>query len=331
MVKLDKTKRDVFIMDFVHFVSSPQTSAKRLRKWNSVVKQCPENMIEEEWMRLWRGVYYIVWYEEMRKGGEEFITHIAEWDNPNFILFGFKSMAEFWGGIDAFRIDKYMFLARKMLIKLFKLLQDDDIKSTFDSQQVLLEHKNKSKKIVHDKINELIEEYSMRAIDYILTVASQSVGFTLHLLDIFVTELQSTVSDVTKQSLFLIPFIKRLSLVEDDRLRTFLNSKVFFPFITSTLGQHNTPQISAFVQELSKIASNIAAITEKGKNRTALYELSEFCKTSLEKIKKAHEGKLPLKLKPTSFNRKRHRFRYEQITSVMYPKSLKPIAFICDP
>src|SRR6218665_3630953 len=336
MSKLDKTHRDIFLMDFVQFVSSPQTSAKRLRKWNSTVKLCPANMIEEEWMRLWRGVYYIVWYEEMRKGGEEFIKLIAEWRNPNFILTGFKSMSEFWGGIDAFRIDKYMFLARHMLRNLFTLLQDDEVAANFQKQQIVLEHKNNEKRNVieeqcQSKLNQLIQTYSMYVIDYILTVSASSIGFSMHLYDIFLEELQNCVPDVQKQCYFIIPFVKRLTLVDDDRMRNALNKKIFHPFISSTLGQSNSKQTTVFFNNIAKICSNLASTTENGKNRRALYDLSEFCKTSIEKITKArHENGKALVRKPTGYNRQRHRFRYEKATSIMYPMSIKPLAFICE-
>lgn len=322
-------------MDFVQFVSAPQTHAKRVRKIKKTMETCPANLTETQWMKMWRGFYYAIWYSEMRKGGEELIEEMGSWENESYLLSGFKSLAEDWNGIDAFRIDKYMFMMRHMLRNVMKqqiaaLLED---KILFENNPFLDGVKKASSTLKkNDKTNDTTVERKTLVIDYILSVASSSVGFFLHLCDIYMDELEKNInelvnSDTAKSEIYyqmLIPFGRKLSSINDDRLRRSI-LKIFNQLFSEIL---ITTSISLRVDTLSKFSDplvEIASHTEAGKNRNSLYSLAEKTRSQVQTLTSARRDERALKRKVIGIDRKTKKVKYEVVSTVPFVRSLVPL------
>jgi hypothetical protein len=115
-----KSKEELLVKSFVQSVSSPTTYTKRYKKVCQLLDSRPV-LTEEQWLYVWRGFYYSIWYSEMGKGCEQLAQTIGTCDDLSVILSGFKSLTNDWFGIDAFRVDKFMFLVRIMANNCLKL------------------------------------------------------------------------------------------------------------------------------------------------------------------------------------------------------------------
>ncbi|KAH9394712.1 Ribosomal RNA processing protein 1 B [Tyrophagus putrescentiae] len=331
--------RDLFVMDFVQFVSAPQTHAKRVRKIKKTMETCPTNLTETQWMKMWRGFYYAIWYSEMRKGGEELIEEMGSYQNESYLLSGFKSLAEDWNGIDAFRIDKYMFLMRHLLRNVIKqqiaaLLED---KVLFENSPFLSEIKKaaSSTSKSSDQTNgttTTLERKSL-VIDYIVTVASGSVGYFLHLCDIYMDELERCINELVEKDTdksevyyhMMIPFARKLSTITDERLRRSI-LKMFNQLFTEIL---LTASISMRVDTVSKFCDplvEIASHTDSGKNRNCLYSLAERVRSQVQTLTSSQKDeKKALKRKVVGIDRKTKKVKYEVATTVPFVRSLVPL------
>lgn len=190
----NKTSNALFVVNFVQKVSAPQTHSKRLALLRKMMQNCPNDLTMIEWMQLWKGFYYIVWYEEMRKGGEELIIEMGSTDNGSFLMSGFKALTESWNGIDAFRIDKYMFLIRIMLRNCLrkqisaicngeKLLENEIFMNDYRKNIA----NNVKRNDDDDNENEFdsFSKLKCDVIDYIVSITSKSIGLFLHICDIY--------------------------------------------------------------------------------------------------------------------------------------------------
>lgn len=335
--------RDLFVMDFVQFVSAPQTHAKRVRKIKKTMELVPSNLSETQWMKMWRGFYYAIWYSEMRKGGEELIVEMGGYQNAFYLLSGFKSLTESWGGIDAFRIDKYMFLIRHMLRNVMKqqisaLLED---KVLFEGNLFLEElKKGASSKTAtkSDGKGETVakpESLTMKAnvISYIASVTSNSIGFFLHVCDMYLDELENAITELeietaVKNNIYFhmtIPFAKRLSTIQDDRLRRTIRANIFDKLFDEILFQQPIPQriegLSKFTEPLVEMASH----TESGKNRNCLYSMADKVKSQVAALQCPIKDQVRLKRKPIGIDRKTKKVKYEVGTRVPFARSLVPL------
>ena len=227
MAKKKKSKEELLVKLFVQRVSSATTFAKRFKRVCRLLDSSTK-LTDEQWIQVWRGLYYCVWYTEMGKGGEELIARIGANDNRQMLLTGFQALTNDWFGIDAFRLDKYMLLARVMVNTCLQLQTKDLINKTDDKSDSINEtkpvdqyisenldeeednevessdeaktkkkslpknHRNKLNKISNKQQNKEIEfpiKFRSEIIDKILSTIKTSIGLTLHITDIFVDEM----------------------------------------------------------------------------------------------------------------------------------------------
>ena len=293
---------------------------------------CPANLTETQWMKMWRGFYYAIWYSEMRKGGEELIQEMGAYQNESYLLSGFKSLSEVWGGIDSFRIDKYMFLVRHMLRNVLKqqviaLLEG---KLLFADNPFLSELKKnfESKKNTDNSSVEAI------VIDYIVSVTSNSVGLFLHICDIYIDELQKVLlelvkdDDVVKINMYyqmLFPFARRLATIQDERLRKSIRANIFNKLLDEVI---IVKSISVQVDTLEKFLeplTQVSAHTESGKNRNCLYSIADKVRSKVASLKCPEKVGVQLKRKAIGIDRKTKKIKYEIGTSVPFVRSLVPL------
>lgn len=327
----DKFSNDLFVLNFVQTVSSPLTHSKRLAVVRKMMKRCPKKLTINQWMQLWRGFYYVVWYEEMRKGGEEFIEEIGLIDNPSFLMSGFKSMAESWNGIDAFRIDKYMFLIRIMLRNVMKKQIE-----MISNDQLLFENTIFMKNYQKNKPNnEDFSEMKANVIDYILSVTSNTTGLIMHISDIYLKELKLIIegmenlkneeeNKVTIYNEMLKPFIKWLALIKDERIIKSMETNIFInlihEFILNQSIQMHTNLVRKILANFNLCLNfqNLPSINRKNN----LIKMSELYKNKLEEL----EGKAETKVKrKIVLNKKGKRIKYELTTNTPYIRSIIPL------
>ncbi|XP_054153105.1 uncharacterized protein LOC128951848 [Oppia nitens] len=125
-----KSKESLLVKSFVQSVSAATTFGKRYKKVCRLLDSRPQ-LSDQQWIYIWRGLYYSVWYSEMNKGCDQLIQRIGIYDNIPMLLNGFQAITNDWFGIDAFRVDKYMFLVRVMINTCLKL----QIEALIDDKQ----------------------------------------------------------------------------------------------------------------------------------------------------------------------------------------------------
>jgi len=333
--------RDLFVMDFVQFVSSQQTHAKRVRKIKKTMELCPSNLTDTQWMKMWRGFYYAIWYSEMRKGGEELIEEMGNYQNGSYLLAGFKSLTQSWSGIDAFRIDKYMFLLRIMLRNVLKqqitalLVSETLFKDNPFMHEMKKGSQTKPKEPTEPIGEEADKSKEANVIDYIVQETSKSTGLFLHVTDIYVDELQAVVQELIdddshKANLYyamLIPFGKRLSTIQDERLRKSIRMNIFDKLMEQLISEPisiRSDTLSKFLDPLLEIASH----TELGKNRNCLYSLVDKIRSKVSSLNSTTKDRVKLKRRIIGVDRKTKKIKYEVGTSTPFVRSLVPLPLI---
>ena len=342
--------RDLFVIEFVRFVSSPQTHAKRVRKIKKTLQICPDNLNKIQWLKLWRGFYYSIWYTEMRKGGEELIEVIGSFQNGSFLLSGFKSLMESWSGIDSFRIDKYMFLIRIMLRNVLKQQITSLIKKEvlFENNNIFKEYKKNQKLKIQDSLKLIKNEkddsiknipcfmFHVSVVDYIVSITSYSVGLFLHVCDIYLEELQKCVSelaveDSSKALIYyemVIPFAKQLSFTNDDRIRTSIRENIFDKLIDDLIINE---AVSIRIDILNKFLTpliEIACRTESGKNRICLYRILKKFRSKFSSLNSGPDNIFNIKRKIVGIDHKTKKIKFETVTTTPFVRSIVPLPLI---
>lgn len=341
----NKDVRDLFVIDFVQFVSSPQTHAKRVRKIRKAIQTCPSNLSELQWLKMWRGFYYAIWYTEMRKGGEELIEEMGGYSNADYLLSGFKSLSESWQGIDAFRIDKYMFCVRIMLRNIIeKQIQSLMQNSVLFEGNSFLKRRNVPKGSSNETDKEILllkQEQKIdnvvcinsNVIDYILSVSNSSVGLFMHICDIYIEELKKFLTEDLSSNVkcdiihdMLVPFGKRLALIRDERLHKSIK-KVFDEFLELITAESITFRID-ILKKLSNTLIEIASQIESVKNRVLVYSIGDTFKEKLNLLSSKSKDQPKLKRKIIGFDRRNKRVKYQLTSSTPYARSIVPLPVI---
>lgn len=85
-------------------------------------------------MRVWKGLFYSMWMSDKPLPQENLANKIAALvhsfsnieSSMQFFAMFLKTMAIEWGGIDQWRIDKFMMLVRKVTREVLRILQKND-------------------------------------------------------------------------------------------------------------------------------------------------------------------------------------------------------------
>lgn len=89
---------------------------------------------DKDCLRIWKGLFYSMWMSDKPLPQESLATKIASllhsFDRPEsclqFFAMFLKTMAMEWGGIDQWRIDKFMMLVRKVTREMLRILQSKE-------------------------------------------------------------------------------------------------------------------------------------------------------------------------------------------------------------
>jgi putative uncharacterized protein GLEAN_14963 len=124
--KSDKKKltpKEAAILRFIHMSCCPTTNGKRFKEMKLIFSS-KFNFDENDCLKIWKGLFYILWYSEMSKCGEdiiyEMVYHCPFKNLNDYFIAGFKILSHEWFGIDYLRIDKYAHLVRHMTNRLLR-------------------------------------------------------------------------------------------------------------------------------------------------------------------------------------------------------------------
>ena len=130
-----------------------------------------------ECLKLWKGLYYCLWLQDKPRNQQQLardladLLHVLKADT--FIIFAtafWQTMAREWGGIDALRMDKYLYLVRCYVQEGFQYVRRKGWKE------------------------ELLEEYLEVLEGVAFNVRDPKIpnGLRYHVIDLYVDELDKT-------------------------------------------------------------------------------------------------------------------------------------------
>ncbi|XP_011199133.2 ribosomal RNA processing protein 1 homolog [Bactrocera dorsalis] len=208
---------------------------RKLRKWLQIRARSSFPFSEEDFLRIWKGLYYNMWMsdkplvqedlaEQLGKLIECFDGDVAT--SVNFFGAFMKTMCNEWFGIDQWRIDKFMMLVRRMLRYMFRVLRGAGW--TKDSIKLFNEHM---------KMTVLAEE-------------SPAIGLTMHYLDIFFEELAKvSEGEINAEQVgnFVLPFVTYIAKGRNAKLVSHCRSQVLEHLLyQSTLGREYSEKFNAW-------------------------------------------------------------------------------------
>ncbi|XP_004521013.1 ribosomal RNA processing protein 1 homolog [Ceratitis capitata] len=208
---------------------------RKLRKWLQLRARSSFPFTEEDFLRIWKGLYYNMWMSDKPLVQEDLAEQLGkliecfEGDvSISVKFFGafMKTMCNEWFGIDQWRMDKFMMLVRRMLRYMFRVLKSDGW--TKDSINLFNEHMNLT----------------------VLASESPAIGLTMHYLDIFFEELAKVSGgeiDAKQVGHFVRPFITYLAKGRDGKLVSHCRSQVLKHLLyQSSLGREYTDKFNAW-------------------------------------------------------------------------------------
>ncbi|CAM4608783.1 unnamed protein product [Leuciscus chuanchicus] len=188
----------------------------KLRKYISVRSgRAQGGFGEDELMKIWKGLFYCVWMQDMPLLQEELSTKISRllhsFQTLDSQLLFFKAflqtMKREWTGIDRLRMDKFFQLVRFMFREVFQML--------------------KRRKWESSVLAEFLQLFS----DQLLHGSSAApAGLVLHVLDLYTAELAHVGSAqlTAEQNLtFIEPICKSMAKTKDRVLLKAIGSNVF--------------------------------------------------------------------------------------------------------
>ncbi|XDV31370.1 hypothetical protein PO909_034074 [Leuciscus waleckii] len=188
----------------------------KLRKYISVRSgRAQGGFGEDELMKIWKGLFYCVWMQDMPLLQEELSTKISRllhsFQTLDSQLLFFKAflqtMKREWTGIDRLRMDKFFQLVRFMFREVFQML--------------------KRRKWESSVLAEFLQLFS----DQLLYGSSAApAGLVLHVLDLYTAELAHVGSAqlTAEQNLtFIEPICKSMAKTKDRVLLKAIGSNVF--------------------------------------------------------------------------------------------------------
>ncbi|XP_039958424.1 ribosomal RNA processing protein 1 homolog [Bactrocera tryoni] len=208
---------------------------RKLRKWLQIRARSSFPFSEEDFLRIWKGLYYNMWMsdkplvqedlaEQLGKLIECFDGEVAT--SVNFFGAFMKTMCNEWFGIDQWRIDKFMMLVRRMLRYMFRVLRGAGW--TKDSIKLFNEHMQMT----------------------VLAEESPAIGLTMHYLDIFFEELAKVSEgkiNAEQVGNFVLPFVTYIAKGRNAKLISHCRSQVLEHLLyQSTLGREYSEKFNAW-------------------------------------------------------------------------------------
>ncbi|EDV98700.1 ribosomal RNA processing protein 1 homolog [Drosophila grimshawi] len=179
---------------------------RKLRKWFQLraVSSFPFN--EDDFMRIWKGLYYNVWMSDKPLVQEDLAEQLAQMVDSfggntacsvaYFSAF-MRTMCQEWFGIDQWRMDKFLMLVRRMLRYMLRVLK----KSKWSP--------------------DLIQTFNTSMQQSVLADQPKSRGLTMHYMDVFFEELAKAANEeisAEQVNLFVRPFVHYMGTQRDAKL-----------------------------------------------------------------------------------------------------------------
>lgn len=206
---------------------------KKLRRWLSIRSNSSFPFNEEDFLRIWKGLYYMMWMSDKPMVQEELAEDLGKLiecfsdvkTGVQFFGAFLKTMCREWFGVDQWRMDKFLMLIRRMLRYMFRALKKDNWSAAS------------------------VKEFNNHILDTILA-ENASNGITMHFLDVFFEEL-AKVSDgeLTAKSVgqFVKPFVKFMAIQSDFKILGHCRNRIFNHLLyQSELGREYSDKYNAW-------------------------------------------------------------------------------------
>ncbi|XP_037938337.1 ribosomal RNA processing protein 1 homolog [Teleopsis dalmanni] len=208
---------------------------KILRNWMQLRHGGSVAFGEEDFLRIWKGLYYMFWLSDKPLVQEDLAERFGRLLNCfsddvgssiNFFGAFLKTMCQQWFGIDQWRLDKYLMLVRRMLRYMLQVINNAGWSE--------------------DKIQIFNDHISLT----VLSEHATTTGLTMHLMDIFFEELAKVSAgniEAPMVGAFAKPFIKFMGTQRDSKLVSHCRKQVFYHLLyQSNLGREYTEKYNAW-------------------------------------------------------------------------------------
>nr|NP_651976.1 Nnp-1 [Drosophila melanogaster]Q9VJZ7.1 RecName: Full=Ribosomal RNA processing protein 1 homolog; AltName: Full=NNP-1 homolog; AltName: Full=RRP1-like protein [Drosophila melanogaster]AAF53287.1 Nnp-1 [Drosophila melanogaster]AAT94500.1 LD23193p [Drosophila melanogaster]AOQ11952.1 Nnp-1-RA [synthetic construct] len=208
-----------------------------LRKWFKARAGSSFPFNEDDFMRIWKGLYYTMWMSDKPLVQEELAEKLAQMvdsfgGNTACSLAYFsafmRTMCQEYFGIDQWRMDKFLMLTRRMVRYLLRFLKQNnwnaDLIAAFNSSMQLS----------------------------VMSEQPKSRGMTMHYLDVFFEELAKAANgEITaaQVNMFLRPFVTYIATQRDAKLVAQCRTRVLYHLMyQSDLGRQYSEKYNAWKQ-----------------------------------------------------------------------------------
>ena len=182
--KNEENQKKVLIKRFVIAISRPLSAEENLSLIEAILKDLkPFKLDEIDYGYLWKGIFYSIWYAEMGKGCERIVEKLYELAGAKLIVHGFGQMNKDWFSIDYIRIDKYMYLTRRLTHRLLLLYFGQFVKWFRSRAKAATSESNESNETKSTKASKRCPNLLKSALDRM-----SGVGLVDHFLDIVYAE-----------------------------------------------------------------------------------------------------------------------------------------------
>ncbi|XP_022220078.1 ribosomal RNA processing protein 1 homolog [Drosophila obscura] len=218
-------------------VTKRNRQIRKLRKWFKLRANSSFSFTEDDFLRIWKGLYYNMWMSDKPLVQEELAEQLAQMvdsfdGNTSCSLLYFsafmRTMCQEWFGIDQWRMDKFLMLVRRMLRYVLRLLKQSKWST------------------------ELIEAFNSSMLQSVLAEQPKSRGLTMHYLDVFFEELAKAADgEITagQVNLFLRPFVNYVGTQRDAKLVAQCRTRVLYHLLyQSELGRDYSEKYNAWKQ-----------------------------------------------------------------------------------
>lgn len=208
---------------------------RKLRKWFQLRAISSFPFTENDFMRIWKGLYYNVWMSDKPLVQEELAEQLAQMvdsfgGNTACSLAYFsafmRTMCQEWFGIDQWRMDKFLMLVRRMLRYMLRLLKNSKWSP------------------------DLIQKFNASMQQSVLADQPKSRGLTMHYMDVFFEELAKAANEeitAGQVNLFLRPFVRYVGTQRDAKLVAQCRTRVLYHLLyQSELGREYSEKYNAW-------------------------------------------------------------------------------------
>merc|ERR1712071_336121 len=193
---------------------------KKMKKWISARSHTPDAFSDDEFLKLWKGLFYCMWMSDKPLIQEDLAETIASLVHSivdrktglNFVKIGLVTMARDWSGIDTWRMDKFMMFVRRIIRHSLEYLAEN----SWNEEEV---------SIYSDMLSECIVNANKNT-----SVLKVPVGLQLHITSMFPEEISKAGGEsITSPTIIklLELFAKCLAISNDQRLKKQIFQHVF--------------------------------------------------------------------------------------------------------